>query len=218
MNLTIYIVLVTSCFILAILNGFFQNRQKTSGLVFCIAAPLAFLLFAIISGLVSSSNDVLYISICTAIAFYLATESCATQSNMDSKILIGIFHIASLIMLVFGSVSLAPFSIYGLLGGFLLGAGFAFTVFIVCQDVSIDKKIVCFVELIFSGTILGCSISSIALGTHIVSSALYLVGAILIFARYLLRTYFSHVGIFRIITKIMLGLAMISIISSIFFY
>ena len=141
MNLAIYIVLAVSCFMLSILNGFFQDRQKTSGLVFCIVSPLAFLLFAIVSGQLSSSSSALYVTICTALAFYLAAEGYVGQSNRDKNTLIAIFHNASLIMLIFGCISLAPFTLYGLLGGLLLGAGFAFTVLIACKDVTTDKKI-----------------------------------------------------------------------------
>ena len=80
------------------------------------------------------------------------------------------------------------------------------------------KKCVYFIELLMGGALFGCSISSVALSTHLLASILYLVGASLIFIRYILRTYFEHSGVFRVITRILFGIAMISIISSIFFY
>ncbi len=217
MNLALFIILASSCFALAVLNGFYQNREKVSGVIFCIVTPLAFFTFALLSGHLSSVYNALYMSVCLAIAFYLSTEACSSKTK-EGVILSSIFRVASLVMLVLGSISLAPFTIFGLLGGFMLGAGFGFTVFIACKNQTLFKKCVYFIELLMGGALFGCSISSVALSTHLLASILYLVGASLIFIRYILRTYFEHSGVFRVITRILFGIAMISIISSIFFY
>lgn len=217
MNLAIFIIMAVACFALAILNGFFQDREKPSGLIFNIVTPLSFLVFAIISGNLASNYNALYLSLCIAIAFYVATEACAKHTKAE-MILKGLLNIGSLVLLVLGSISLAPFTFYGLLGGFLLGAGFGFTVFVVSKDCTLTKKIICFVEFLFGGVILGCSFSSVISSTHLISAVLYLVGAVLLFARYFMRGYFGKYKTIQIISRIVFGLSMICIISSIFFY
>lgn len=217
MNLITYIILAVACFLLATINAFFNDREKTSGMIFCIVTPLAFLLFAIVCGNLSTTYNSLYLTITLAIAFYLAIEACLYK-NTAGVILRGILSISSLTMLICGSISLAPFTIFGLVGGFLFGAGFGFTVFMIGKQKQLTSKIISFVEFLFSGAILGCSISSVIASTHTISAILYLVGASLMFIKYIMRAYFEHASVFRIITKIVFGLAMISIISAIYFF
>lgn len=217
MNLIAYIILVVACFMLAVISSIFYDREKSSGMIFGIVTPLAFLLFAIISGNLSSTYNSLYLTICLAIAFYLAIEACLYK-NTTGLIMRGILSIASLCMLICGSISLAPFTLYGLLGGFLLGAGFGFTVYMTSKQNSITSKNILFVEFLFGGAILGCSISSVIASTHTVSAILYLVGAGLIFARYIIRAYFKHEAGYKIATKIIFGISILCIISSIYFY
>ena len=217
MNLITYVIFAVACFLLATINAFLNDREKTSGMVFCIVTPLAFLLFAIVCGNLSTTYNSLYLTITLAIAFYLAIEGCLYK-NTTGVVLRGILSISSLTMLICGSISLAPFTIFGLVGGFLFGAGFGFTVFMMGNHIDMTKKVISFVEFLFSGAILGCSISSVIASTHTISAILYLIGAILMFIRYILRAYFEHASVFRVITKIIFGLAMISIISAIYFF
>lgn len=217
MNLAIYITLAVACFALAVLNGFYQDRDKTSGTIFCIVTPLTFLVFSIISGNLSSTYNALYLTITLAVAFYVATEAC-TKSNNAEMILKGILNIASVVLLVLGSISLSPFTVFGLLGGFLFGGGFGFVMLAAKNDFSATKKAICFVEFLFSGAILGCSFSSMLTSTHIVSAALYLTGSVLLMIKYLLRTFFGQHQTIKVISRIVFGLSMVAIISSIFFY
>ena len=217
MNLAIFITLAVACLALAVLNGFYQDREKTSGMVFCIVTPLTFLVFSVISGNLSSTYNALYLTISLAVAFYVATEAC-TRPNNAEMILKGILNIASVVLLVLGSVSLSPFTIFGLLGGFLFGGGFGFVMLAAKKDFSATKKAICFVEFLFSGAILGCSFSSMLASLHVVSAALYLAGAVLLFAKYLLRTFFGQHQTIKVISRIVFGLSMVAIISSIFFY
>lgn len=217
MSLAVYIIMAVACFALAILNGFFQDREKTSGLVFDLVTPLSFLVFAVISGNLVSNYSALYLTLCIAVAFYLATEAC-TKNTKSEQILKGLLNIGSLVLLILGSISLAPFTFYGLVGGLLLGAGFGFTVFVVGKDFSLTKKLISCVEFLFGGIILGCSFSSLISSTHLISAILFMVGAVLLFAKYFMRTYFGKYRAIQIITRIVFGIAMICIISSIFFY
>lgn len=217
MNLAIYGLLAAACFAFALLNGFYQDRDKTSGMFFCIITPLTFLVFSVISGNLSSTYNALYLTITLAVAFYVATEACTKQNNAE-KILKGILNIASVVLLVLGSISLAPFTVFGLLGGFLFGGGFGFVMLAAKKDFSLSKKIICFIEFLFSGAIFGCSFSSMLTSTHIVSAALYLTGAVLLMMKYLLRTFFGQHYVVKVISRIVFGLSMIAIISSIFFY
>lgn len=217
MSLAIFIIMAVACFALAILNGFFQDREKPSGLVFNIVTPLSFLAFAVISGNLVANYNALYLAICLASAFYLASEIYKKDSKTE-VILKGILSIASLVMLMLGSISLAPFTFYGLLGGFLLGAGFGFTLFVVPTEKTLTNKILGFVEFLFGGAILGCAFSSVMSSTHLISAILYVAGAVLLFVRYFLRSYFIKHKIIQIISRIILAFALISMISSIFFY
>lgn len=205
-----------------ILGGLYVAFNPSTSILhftFKTLAPTACLFLALISANLASSfgGYTLFITLALAIIIALEAFKCVnSQATLGSTLFLGISNAVSLLLLTIAGIVIAPFNIFGLLTGLLLGLGISCIV-LIFKKLTPSQIIMLIINLAMAGLLIGQAIvlliSQISLGTAIV----YLISALLTLFQLVFTSFLKPNKIMPYIARTARILALIGFAMSIYF-
>ena len=211
------------CLILGVFDAIFRDKDNWVGFVVRSLTSLFLAIYALITiNLLSTFNAFsLFIAIAMMInLFYTSATKSKIENDQAKKLVCGISESLVYLAIGLGIISLAPFNIFALVGGLLLGGAIALLIL----AIQVKKKnnvadvittILIFVSL---GFVLGFGINAIVNTKHLISAIISIIAGVLLLTSNLLNEFLKEGKLKQILCTILQNLVFIALVVSIYLY
>ena len=213
-----FIVSVCIALLVCGLSIYVSNNENVYLVFLRSFAPLICLILALVSANLSSSFGgwTIFISLALAINIIIASNSRNNKDKVTPLLLGGAYAVELLCFALAAIVSL-PFNIWGILFGLSIGAFVGILSIIFDRKPWLNALIYC-INLAFCGLVLGQAITLLISGRLLISSILYLLASLFIFARPIYVNFVKREELtFSVIGQVLEYLPLILLASSIYF-
>lgn len=221
MNIVAFILLGVLSVGMGVIYTIFHKREGWQGIVIKGLTMFSILVFVLVNANLREINNALPLFMVIAMALLILSEAVKGSQTVDenSKLIVySVFNFISITLFAVSAITLSSFSVFALIGGILAGLGLGL---IVCAFRKIWKVTPMLMEILVwigIGLLLGFSLAGVLISNHLVSSILFLVGAVFMVAQRMVEKFGGNHKVIGYLTNAFYIVALLLMTTSIYFF